>query len=43
MFAGGNENNAQEPDGTYYIGKGATPAYAVVNLGASGLRCDKRL
>ena len=34
VFARGNENNAHEPDGTYYIGDGATPAYAVVNLGA---------
>ena len=34
VFARGNENNAHEPDGTYYIGEGATPAYAVVNLGA---------
>jgi outer membrane receptor protein involved in Fe transport len=34
VFARGNENNAHEPDGTYYTGEGATPAYAVVNLGA---------
>jgi outer membrane receptor protein involved in Fe transport len=34
VFARGNENNAHEPDGIYYTGDGATPAYAVVNLGA---------
>jgi outer membrane receptor protein involved in Fe transport len=34
VFARGNENNAHEPDGSYYTGAGATPAYAVVNLGA---------
>jgi outer membrane receptor protein involved in Fe transport len=33
-YARGNENNAHQPDGTYYFGEGATPAYAVVNLGA---------
>jgi outer membrane receptor protein involved in Fe transport len=33
VFARGNENNAHQPDGTYYTGEGATPAYAVVNLG----------
>ena len=33
-YARGNENNAHEPDGTYYLGDGATPGYAVVNLGA---------
>jgi outer membrane receptor protein involved in Fe transport len=33
-YARGNENNAHEPDGTYYLGDGTTPAYAVVNLGA---------
>jgi len=32
--ARGNENNAHQPDGTYYLGDGATPGYAVVNLGA---------
>ena len=31
--ARGNENNKHAPDGTYYLGPGRTPAYAVVNLG----------
>lgn len=31
-FARGNENNAHQPDGQYYIGPGETPGYAVVNL-----------
>jgi len=34
VYARGNENNVHQPDGTYYFGEGATPAYAVVNLGA---------
>lgn len=33
-FARGNENNAHEPDGTYYLGPGSVPGYATVNLGA---------
>jgi len=33
VFARGNENNASQPDGTYYLGPGATPAYAIANLG----------
>jgi outer membrane receptor protein involved in Fe transport len=33
-YARGNENNAHRPDGTYYLGDGATSGYAVVNLGA---------
>ena len=33
-LARGNENGAHEPDGTYYLGPGDTPGYAVVNLGA---------
>jgi outer membrane receptor protein involved in Fe transport len=33
-FARGNENNLQKPDGTYYIGTGITPGYAVVDLAA---------
>ena len=33
-FARGNENNVHEPDGTYYLGPGSVPAYAIVNLGA---------
>ncbi len=31
--ARGNENNKHSPDGTYYLGPGRTPHYAVVNLG----------
>jgi outer membrane receptor protein involved in Fe transport len=34
MFARGNENNATQPDGTYYLGPGSTPAYGIVNIGA---------
>jgi outer membrane receptor protein involved in Fe transport len=34
-FARGNENNRHEPDGTYYLGPGSIPGYAVVNLGAT--------
>jgi outer membrane receptor protein involved in Fe transport len=34
-LARGNENNLHEPDGTYYLGPGTAPAYAVVNLGAT--------
>ena len=33
-YARGNENNAHQPDGVYYLGPGASPAYAVVSLGA---------
>jgi outer membrane receptor protein involved in Fe transport len=33
-FARGNENNADQSDGTYYLGPGSSPAYAIVNLGA---------
>ena len=33
-YARGNENNQHEPDGTYYLGPGSIPGYAVVNLGA---------
>ncbi len=33
VIARGNENGAHRPDGTYYLGPGATAAYAVVNLG----------
>ncbi len=33
-YARGNENNAHQPDGAYYLGAGSTPGYAVVNLGA---------
>lgn len=33
-LARGNENDRHEPDGSYYLGSGAVPGYAVVNLGA---------
>lgn len=33
-YARGNENNAHEPDGTYYLGAGRTSGYAVLNIGA---------
>lgn len=32
-YARGNENNRHEPDGVYYLGRGYSPGYAVVNLG----------
>jgi outer membrane receptor protein involved in Fe transport len=34
-FARGNENNAHEPDGVFYIGPGRTGGYTVANLGLS--------
>jgi outer membrane receptor protein involved in Fe transport len=34
VIARGNENDAHQPDGTYYLGPGSTPAYGVVNIGA---------
>jgi len=33
-FARGNEDNAHQPDSTYYLGPGSSPSYAIVNLGA---------
>ena len=33
-FARGNENNAHQPEGRYYLGPGRSAAYAVLNLGA---------
>ncbi|URW76332.1 TonB-dependent receptor [Sphingomonas donggukensis] len=42
VFARGNENNAHEPDGTYYLGEGRTRSYAVVNAGAE-VRPTRRL
>jgi outer membrane receptor protein involved in Fe transport len=33
-YARGNENNQHDADGTYYLGPGSIPGYAVVNLGA---------
>jgi len=32
-YARGNENNQHQPDGTYYLGPGSSPGYAIVNLG----------
>lgn len=34
VYARGNENNAHQPDGVYYLGAGKTKGYAVFNLGA---------
>ena len=34
-LARGNENNAHQPDGKYYLGSGQSAGYAVLNLGAS--------
>ena len=34
VYARGNENNAHRPDGLYYLGRGKTPGYALLNLGA---------
>lgn len=34
-LARGNENNAHQPDGKYYLGQGHSAGYAVFNLGAS--------
>lgn len=33
-YARGNENNAHQPDGVFYLGPGRTRGYAVLNLGA---------
>ncbi len=33
-YARGNENNLHQADGTYYLGPGTSPGYAIVNLGA---------
>ncbi len=33
-IARGNENNQHQPDGTYYLGQGKSPGYAVFNLSA---------
>jgi hypothetical protein len=33
-LARGNENNAHQPDGLFFLGTGRSPAYAVVNAGA---------
>jgi outer membrane receptor protein involved in Fe transport len=34
-LARGNENSAQQPDGTYYQGSGRSAGYAIFNLGAN--------
>ena len=34
-YARGNENNEHAADGTYYLGPGEAPGYAVLNLGGS--------
>jgi outer membrane receptor protein involved in Fe transport len=33
-YVRGNENNAYQPDGIYYLGPGVTPGYAVINFNA---------
>ncbi len=33
-YARGNENNLHQPDGVYYLGRGRSGGYAVLNLGA---------
>ena len=33
MYARGNENNAHQPDGKYYLGPGKSPGYVVANYG----------
>jgi len=33
-YARGNENNAYQPDGVYYLGPGVSPGYAIVNFAA---------
>lgn len=32
-YARGNENNQHQPDGVYYLGRGTTSGYALVNVG----------
>ena len=34
MYARGNENNAYQADGVYYLGPGVSPGYAIVNFAA---------
>src|SRR5688572_29309632 len=41
-FARGNENNAHQPDGSFYLGPGRSGGYAVLNLG-SQYRIEPRL
>jgi outer membrane receptor protein involved in Fe transport len=33
-FARGDENNQHQPDGSFYLGSGRNPGYAVLNLSA---------
>lgn len=33
-YARGNENNQHQPDGTFFVGRGDSPGYAVAHLGA---------
>jgi outer membrane receptor protein involved in Fe transport len=33
-FARGNENNMDQPDGTFYLGSGKSAGYGIANLGA---------
>ncbi|MBS1822887.1 MAG: TonB-dependent receptor [Acidobacteria bacterium] len=33
-YVRGNENNQHQPDGVYYLGRGQSPGYGVVNLGS---------
>lgn len=39
-YARGNENNAHQADGVYYLGSGKSAGYAVFNLGANGFTAD---
>jgi outer membrane receptor protein involved in Fe transport len=32
-FARGNENNLDQPDGTFYLGSGKSPGYGIVDMG----------
>jgi len=41
-YARGNENNAHQPDGVYYLGAGRTDPYLIVNVGAR-YRLTKRV
>lgn len=34
VYARGNENNAHQPDGVFYLGPGRTKGFAVLNLAA---------
>lgn len=41
VYARGNENNAHQPDGDFYLGSGKTKSYAVVNLGGEFRPTDR--